>query len=83
MEEVVTERRRWGGPAETWARHFPKLRRLSLASNPHGEYLPTRLDLISETACITNVTELDVEGCHITREVVWKPTSSALSRDRF
>lgn len=56
-------------PAESWARLFPKLRTLSL-SNGQLDYTPSRLDAIRESAHLVDVKWLDVEACHITREVV-------------
>ena len=56
-------------PAESWARLFPKLRTLSL-SNGQLDYTPSRLDAIRESARLVDVKWLDVEACHITREVV-------------
>ena len=55
--------------AETWQRHFPKLRRLAL-SHRIPLYTPTRLDVISEAARTTDATLLDVGGCHIERDVI-------------
>ena len=56
-------------PAESWARLFPKLTTLSL-SNGMLDYTPSRLDAIRESAHLVDVKWLDVEACHITREVV-------------
>ena len=56
-------------PAETWARHFPRLKALSFR-NGWLEYQPTRLDAIRATALVTNATSMDVDGCHITPEVI-------------
>ena len=61
------------GPAERWGRLFPRLEQLDLQRwmGPDGPvYRPTRLDAIAEAARITSATELLVEGCHITRDVV-------------
>ena len=61
------------GPAERWGRLFPRLEKLDLQRwmGPDGPvYRPTRLDAIAEAARITSATELLVEGCHITRDVV-------------
>ena len=60
-------------PAERWGRLFPRLRELDLQRwmGPDGPvYRPTRLDAIAEAARITSATELLVEGCHITPDVV-------------
>ena len=56
-------------PAESWARLFPKLTTLSL-SNGMLDYTPSRLDAIRETAHLVDVKWLEIEGCHITRDVV-------------
>ena len=56
-------------PAETWARHFPRLKALSFR-NGWLEYQPTKLDAIRATALVTNATKMDVDGCHITPEVI-------------
>ncbi len=56
-------------PAESWARLFPKLRTLSL-SNGQLDYTPSRLDAIRESAHLVDVKWLEIEGCHITRDVV-------------
>ena len=56
-------------PAESWARLFPKLTTLSL-SNGMLDYTPSRLDAIRETAHAVDVKWLEIEGCHITRDVV-------------
>ena len=56
-------------PAESWARLFPKLTTLSL-SNGMLDYTPSRLDAIRESASVLDVKRLEIEGCHITRDVV-------------
>ena len=56
-------------PAETWAIRFPKLETLAL-NNGHVGYRPTRLRAIRAAATATNATTLDVDACHITRDVV-------------
>ena len=56
-------------PAESWARLFPKLTTLTL-SNGMLDYTPSRLDAIRETAHAVDVKWLEIEGCHITRDVV-------------
>ena len=43
-------------PAETWARHFPRLKALSFR-NGWLEYQPTKLDAIRATALVTNATK--------------------------
>ena len=60
-------------PAERWGRLFPRLRELDLRrwmGMGGPVYRPTRLDAIAAAARITSATELLVEGCHITRDVV-------------
>ena len=60
------------GPAERWARFFPQLRTLALTI-PHlvpGLYRPMHLDIITEAARTTSAVELDLEGCHITADVI-------------
>jgi len=56
-------------PAETWAIRFPKLETFAL-NNGHVGYRPTRLRAIRAAATATNATTLDVDACHITRDVV-------------
>ena len=56
-------------PAETWARHFPRLKVLSFR-NGWLQYEPTKIDAIRATAQITNATEIDVDGCHIMLDVI-------------
>ena len=57
-------------PAETWARHFPQLRALQCRGRKTKNYRPTRLDAIRETALASQATELDVEGCHVTTDLI-------------
>lgn len=57
-------------PAETWARHFPRLCSIKLNRGQGLDYKPTRIDGIRATALATNASILDVEACHITREVI-------------
>jgi hypothetical protein len=57
-------------PAETWARHFPQLRALQCRGRKTKNYRPTRLDAIRETALVSQATELDVEGCHVTTDLI-------------
>ena len=57
-------------PAETWQRHFPGLRDIKLFGGG-SPYLPTRIDVIRETAfTCRHATSLEVEGCHITADVI-------------
>ena len=60
------------GPAERWARFFPRLRTLALTTPSLGPnlYRPTHLDAIRETALVSQATELDVEGCHVTTDLI-------------
>ena len=57
-------------PAETWARNFPRLHSISCSDGRYTDYQPTRIDGIRATALATNASILDVEACHITREVI-------------
>ena len=62
-------------PAETWARHFPQLIALpchnAFAPWRSSEiYRPTRLDAIRETALVSQATELDVNSCHVTTDLI-------------
>ena len=57
-------------PAETWQRHFPGLRDIKLFGGG-SPYLPTRIDVIRETALTCrHATSLEVDGCHITADVI-------------
>ena len=57
-------------PAETWQRHFPGLRDIKLFGGG-SPYLPTRIDVIRETALTCrHATSLEVDGCHITADVM-------------
>ena len=57
-------------PAETWQRHFPGLREIKLFGGGYP-YLPTRIDVIRETALTCrHATSLEVDGCHITADVI-------------
>ena len=57
-------------PAETWQRHFPGLREIKLFGGGYP-YLPTRIDVIRETALTCrHATSLEVDGCHITADVM-------------
>ena len=69
------------GPAERWARFFPQLRTLALTL-PHlvpGLYRPMHLDIITEAARTTSAVELDLEGCHITADVIAAVVGTPLS----
>ena len=57
-------------PAETWARHFPRLKTIVCGNGYRCDYQPTRIDNIRMTALATRASKLDVEACHITREVI-------------
>ena len=57
-------------PAETWSIHFPNLRCFCVSDNQTLDYVPTRLDAISAAARSTNATELDVEACHVSLELI-------------
>ena len=58
-------------PAETWQRHFPRLRRINLIGGGSPPYLPTRIDAIRETALTCrHATSLRLDGCHITADVI-------------
>ena len=56
-------------PAETWARHIPRLKTIKCGT---GKYLyrPRFIDNIRATALATRASQLDVGGCYITREVI-------------
>ena len=57
-------------PAETWQRHFPGLRDIKLFGGG-SPYLPTRIDVIRETALTCrHATSLEVDGCQITADVI-------------
>ena len=57
-------------PAETWQRHFPGLRDIKLFGGG-SPYLPTRIDVIRETALTCrHATSLEVDSCHITADVM-------------
>ena len=63
------------GPAETWARCFPKLRQVRLSPDRSGEltddYVPTDLAAISETLRVcASAVELFCNQCQIARPVV-------------
>ena len=60
------------GPAERWARFFPRLRTLALTTPGLGPnlYRPTRIDAIAEAARTTSAVELDLEGCYVTADVI-------------
>lgn len=60
------------GPAERWARFFPRLRTLALTTPSLGPnlYRPTRIDAIAEAARTTSAVELDLEGCYVTADVI-------------
>ena len=60
------------GPAERWARFFPRLRTLALTTPSLGPnlYRPTHLDAIAEAARTTSALELDLEGCYVTADVI-------------
>ena len=58
-------------PAETWQRHFPRLRDIKLFGGGPRPYRPTRIDVIRETALTCrHATSLEVDGCHITADVM-------------
>ena len=66
----------WDGvsPAESWAKHFPKLRQVRLSperwgSVSDGNFVPTNLAAISETlrVCASAVIELNCDECQIAR----------------
>ena len=57
-------------PAETWSIHFPNLRCFCVSDNQTLDYVPTLLGAISAAARSTNATELDVESCHVSLELI-------------
>ena len=57
-------------PAETWSIHFPNLRCFCVSDNQTLDYVPTLLGAISAAARSTNATELDVEACHVSLELI-------------
>ena len=57
-------------PAETWARHFPRLKTIVFENGVFLEYQPTRVDGIRTTALVTNASKLRFDSCHITRDVI-------------
>ena len=57
-------------PAETWARHFPRLKTIVFENGVFLEYQPERIDGIRTTALVTNASKLRFDSCHITRDVI-------------
>ena len=57
-------------PAETWARHFPRLKTIVFENGVFLEYQPTCIDGIRATALVTNASKLRFDSCHITRDVI-------------
>jgi len=54
---------------ETWAKHFPNLSCMSLRARQMN-YCPTLLDAIAALARVTKATELDIEGCDVTLDLI-------------
>ena len=58
-------------PAESWQRHFPRLRDIKLRGGSSLPYKPTRIDAIRETALTCRHARcLDIDNCHITADVI-------------
>ena len=80
LEEVKFRDLHCASPAETWARCFPRLRRVSLAGHNEwrqsehllGEfYALADLEAISETVAVcTSAVELDCRECDVSRPVI-------------
>ena len=61
------------GPAERWARRFPRLKYLNIhdgRSSNDPPYRPTQLENISEAARSTSAMEVDIEGCHVFPDLI-------------
>ena len=57
-------------PVESYARLFPELRDFVLHGGRWIGYTPTRVEAIRECALNSKAIDLEVEGCHITADVI-------------